>query len=118
VTYTFMPWAIRWEQQINLKLLGNGFYALHNMDGLLRGDLYSRYQAYAIGRQWGWLSPNDIREKENMNPIEAGDEYLTPMNMVPLGESGIEQTPKDEETKRAIEAIRILRISGRMTDGH
>lgn len=52
-----------------------------NPEGMLRGDIATRYKAYATGRQWGWLSANDIRDRENMNPIEGGDLYLTPSNM-------------------------------------
>lgn len=56
----------------------------HNLEGLMRGDLLSRYQAYAIGRQWGWLSVNKILNRENENEIgPEGDEYLAPLNMVP-----------------------------------
>jgi len=51
------------------------------VDGLLRGDIRSRYAAYAIGRQWGWLSANKVLEMENQNPIEGGDTFLNPMNM-------------------------------------
>ena len=40
---------------------------------MLRGDQKSRYEAYAIGRQWGWLSVNDIRRLENMPPVPGGD---------------------------------------------
>jgi hypothetical protein len=45
----------------------------------------SRYAAYAVGRQWGWLSADDIRTLENMNPLpdEQGKIYLVPMNMIP-----------------------------------
>ena len=56
--------------------------------GLLRGDMKSRYDAYAIGRNWGWLNPNDICNFEGMNPIDeekGGNEYLRPLNMVPAG---------------------------------
>ncbi|MEO1192392.1 MAG: phage portal protein [Pseudomonadota bacterium] len=60
-------------------------YIEHDLSGLLRGDVATRYQAYATGRQWGWLSPNDVRQLENMPPIDGGDEYLRPMNMAPLG---------------------------------
>ena len=65
------------------------YFAEHVVDGLLRGDVASRYQAYAIGRQWGWLSADDIRELENMNPLPDGSGriYLTPMNMIPAGEA-------------------------------
>lgn len=52
---------------------------------LLRGDLKSRYEAYALGRQWGWLSVNDVRREERMAAVPDGDEYLQPLNMVPLG---------------------------------
>lgn len=58
----------------------------HNLEGLMRGDLLSRYRAYAIGRQWGWLSVNAILARENENEIgPEGDEYLVPLNMVPAG---------------------------------
>lgn len=86
VTDTLMPWMVRWEQAINSSLLRyeekeDGYYVKHIADALLRGDTSSRYNAYAIGRQWGWLSVNDIRSKEDMNPIDGGDKYLTPLNM-------------------------------------
>jgi len=57
------------------------------IDGLMRGDLKSRYDSYAIGRNNGWLSANDIRRLENMNPLPPGqgDVYLIPLNMVPAG---------------------------------
>jgi hypothetical protein len=51
---------------------------------LLRADMKSRYEAYAIARQWGWKSANDILVAEGDNPIgAAGDIYLVPMNMIP-----------------------------------
>ncbi len=85
VTYTLLPWARRWEQAISRDLiLAPGYYfAEFLLDGLARGDLGSRYSAYAVGRNWGWLSVNEIRQKENMNPIEGGDDYLVPLNMTP-----------------------------------
>lgn len=81
---TVMPWCVRWEQAARrqLILVKDRFFAEHNLDMLLRGDQKARYEAYAIGRQWGWLSTNDIRRLENQNPIEGGDDdYLTPLNM-------------------------------------
>lgn len=81
VVYTIRPWLVRWEQEINRKLFNGNYFAEHVVDGLLRGDIKSRYDAYAVGRQWGWLSANDIRKLENQNSIDEGDIYLTPMNM-------------------------------------
>lgn len=85
VVYTLYPWLVRWEKAISAQLLlereRKDYFAEHLMTALLRGDTNSRYQAYATGRQWGWMSVNDIRALENMNSIEGGDVYLTPLNM-------------------------------------
>lgn len=58
----------------------------HDVTRLLRGDIQGRYAAYAIGRNWGWLSTNDVRAAEGLNPLGPnGDDYLQPLNMVPAG---------------------------------
>ena len=81
------PWLVIWEAEYRRKLIRpleqQIQFAEHVIDGLLRGDTASRYAAYAIGRQWGWLSPDDVRELENMNPIAGGNTYLVPINMMP-----------------------------------
>jgi HK97 family phage portal protein len=88
-TATLRKWLVRWEQEINRKLISplerNIQFAEHMIDGLLRGDISRRYSAYATGRQWGWLSVDDIRERENMNPLDdgSGKSYLVPSNMMP-----------------------------------
>jgi HK97 family phage portal protein len=89
VMFTLLPWARRWEQAISrdLILATNTYYAEFLVDALVRGDLKSRYDAYAVGRSWGWLSINEIRRLENMNPISNGDQYLQPLNMVPIGQN-------------------------------
>lgn len=85
LTYTLMPWLTAWSQEVNRSLLTQidrrDLYAEHVTQALLRGDLAARYQAYSQGRQWGWLSVNDIRELENLNAVEGGDVYLSPLNM-------------------------------------
>ncbi|WP_370002125.1 phage portal protein [Paenibacillus sp. RC84] len=95
VTHTIRPWLIRWEQTINWKLFDSNeskrFFAEFLIEGLLRGETKTRYEAYAIARQNGWLSVNEIRELENKNPIPGGDEYLRPLNMAVLGQ---EDEPK------------------------
>ena len=95
VKYTLDPWVIRWEQSLQRSLLlpgekGNYFIKL-NVDGLLRGDYQSRMNGYAVGRQNGWFSANDIREMENMNPIpdeEGGNLYLINGAMTKLADAG------------------------------
>ncbi|WIX32512.1 phage portal protein [Salinicola sp. JS01] len=85
VIYTLLPWLKRWEAAMRRDLLlpseRRDLYVEFNVSGLLRGDQKSRYDAYALGRQWGWLSVNDVRRLENMPPIAGGDRYLTPLNM-------------------------------------
>lgn len=87
IMYTMLPWFKMWEEAINAQLLTRaerqaGYYVEANMMGLLRGDAKSRAEAYAIGRQNGWLSINDIRRMENLNRIEGGDEYIQPLNYI------------------------------------
>jgi HK97 family phage portal protein len=95
VIHTMRPWLVRWEQAMQRDLLlqneWDEFFIEFLVDGLLRGDSESRYKAYATGRQWGWLSADDIREMENMNPLPEGigEAYLVPMNMKALGDGSI-----------------------------
>lgn len=90
VVHTLAPWIGAWEQAASRDLLVGAdkdrYFVELNVAGLLRGDLKSRWQAYALGRQWGWLSVNDICRRENEPNIgPQGDVYLQPMNMVPAG---------------------------------
>ena len=88
---TILPWVKRWESEINRKLfIDDRYYIRFNMEGLLRGDIKSRYEAYTKGRQWGWISANDVRRFENLAPIEGGDAYLQPLNMTEVG-SAVQQ---------------------------
>ena len=83
------PYVRRMEVELNRKLFREdepNLYAYFTVEGLMRGDLKGRYDAYATARQWGWLSVNDIRDLENLNPVEGGDIYLQPLNMVQSGE--------------------------------
>ncbi len=81
VTYTLGPWVNRYETAMS-SLLPAGQYVKINTNALLRGRTKERFESYAKGRQWGWLSVNDIREMEDQEPIEGGDVYLQPTNMV------------------------------------
>lgn len=116
VKYTLDPWVVRWEQSIARALLTpeekKTYFAKFNLDGLLRGDYQSRMQGYAIGRQNGWMSANDIRELENLDLIpdeEGGNLYLINGNMLPLKNAGAfanislkeekEEKPDDEQTQ-------------------
>ena len=93
VKYTLNPWVCRWEQALQRALLDDDekgkYFFRFNVEGLLRGDYQSRMNGYAIARQNGWMSANDIRELENIDRIPAelgGDLYLVNGNMLPLSQ--------------------------------
>ena len=107
VKYTLDPWVVRWEQAMQKALLSltekQQYFIKFNVDGLLRGDYASRMAGYAVGRQNGWLSSNDIRELENLNHIPenlGGDLFLINGAMTKLQDAGIfagtQKTEKEE----------------------
>ena len=77
VVHCIRPWLVNVEQALLSQLFTapDYYFPEHNLDAIMRGDLKSRYEAYKIGRDGGWLSKNDVRAKENMNPIPGGDDY-------------------------------------------
>ena len=116
VVDSLRSWLVRIEQAITRDLIGplerRTIFAEFLIDGMLRGDQASRYTAYATGRQWGWLSVNDVRRLENMNEIESGDVYLEPLNMKEAGtpdpETPDPETPAEDapEEKPAANSAR------------
>ena len=107
VKYTLAPWISRWEQAIQRSLLlmseRTRYFARFNVEGLLRGDYQSRMNGYAVARQNGWMSANDIRELESLDLIPAeqgGDLYLINGNMTKLEDAGLfAGQPKKEAPK-------------------
>ena len=86
--YTIQPWLARWEGELNRKLLTEKekgrFTFQFNMDELLRADPKTRSDYYDKGLKSGWLSVNEVRRRENLNPVEGGDKHLMPLNMTPI----------------------------------
>ena len=88
VKYCIDPWVIRLEKAFCRILLPvyerRKYFIKFNLDGLLRGDYETRMKGYSIGIQSGFMSLNEARTLENMNPIsaeEGGDSYLVNGNM-------------------------------------
>jgi HK97 family phage portal protein len=111
VTWCLMKWLRRWELEVDRKLFAESergkLFTEFLTAALLRGDTKTRYEAYNIARQGGWLNVNEIRAMENLNPIDGGDTYLEPLNMKPLGEPDPEPDPEpteeqDDENARAL----------------
>lgn len=93
--HTIRPWLRRIEARLNKALFGprerSQFYCEFNMDGLLRGDAASRAAYYTQLRNAGIITANEIRAKENMNPIQGGDELLVQGAMIPVSQAGQQQ---------------------------
>lgn len=118
VKYTLDPWVSRWEQSMARALLTpeekKQYFMKFNVDGLLRGDYQSRMSGYAVGRQNGWMSANDIRELENLDRIPeelGGDLYLINGNMTKLADAGLfgktETVPGKEESDEDEEVLEL-----------
>ncbi len=111
VTDCLMAIMVNWEQALSRDLLTEdeqGEYFFEFLaDALLRGDIKSRYEAFAIARNWGALSANDWRDKENMNRIPNGDIYLQPLNMI---EAGKEPPPPSPGGAKALLAYATMLV--------
>ena len=130
VKYTLDPWVVRWEQALSRSLFTpeekKRYFFKFNVEGLLRGDYQSRMNGYAVARQNGWMSANDIRELENLDRIPAedgGDLYLINGNMLPLVKAGAfantsltekEETAADEQSE---EILAVEKPGGRRAGG-
>ena len=119
VMHTLRPWIKRLEQSISRDLIvasdRNKYFAEFKIDGLLRGDTKSRYEAYGKAINDGWLSPNEVRAFENLNKADGLDEYRVPLNMGNAGDEPQEQEPapqpqQDDEPTPQDKEMLVLKI--------
>lgn len=114
---TLLYWAVTWEEGLAKALLRpeDARYFRLNMNAKLRADIQVRFAAYAQGRQWGWLSANDIRDLEDQPRIgPEGDVYLVPMNMIPASEAGSLPRSSDVDPDERSEQVKqLLGLIGR-----
>jgi HK97 family phage portal protein len=93
LTIHLNPYLVRIEQELQ-PLLGDDHFAEFLRDAIVRGDLGSRYAAYNVGLQAGFVTPNEVRIRENMDPLPGGDELRSPLNMAPASQT---QTPPQKK---------------------
>ena len=122
VKYTLDPWVVRWEQSLSRSLLSEDekkqYFFKFNLEGLLRGDYQSRMNGYAIARQNGWMSANDIRELEDLDklsPEQGGDLYLVNGNMLPLKKAGAYADKNNEKETDNEEVLELEKPRRRNT---
>jgi HK97 family phage portal protein len=100
-----LPWTVRFEQEANRKLFSQGRgrarpFLKINTAAIVRANIEAQYRALALGRQWGWLSVNDIRRTLDMEPIgPEGDVYLHPSSMAPMPERNDEKTASENKRR-------------------
>lgn len=102
-TDTLQPKLTGYEQEMSWKLLldselESGFFVRFNVDAMLRSDIKTRYEAYRVGIQAGFLKPNEARAKEELPPEEGGDQLMVNGNMVPITEAGAAYRAKGGDT--------------------
>lgn len=88
-TTSIIPFATKIEEALNFHLLTaqereSGYYFKFNTSAILRGNEEAQNKSFALGRQWGWLNVNEIRALKELNPIDGGDTYLSPLNMTDI----------------------------------
>jgi HK97 family phage portal protein len=104
VVHTIRPWVVKIEQSINRNLISPSskqYFAEHVLDGLLRGDIKTRFDSYRVAREWGWLNADEIRAFDNMAPLPdgKGQIYLQPLNMAEAGKKPLPPPEPKPEPK-------------------
>lgn len=96
-----MPWAKRWEQEVQWKLFSEeaeaDLFAEHSMLGVLRADHVTRADYYTKLFSIGAITDNEIRSKENIQPVDGGDVRYVPLNMAPVDDQGRQVVPQKPE---------------------
>ena len=106
VMHTIRPWLVRWEQAIQRCLINeDDVFAEFNAEGLLRGDTKSRYEAYASAITNGWMTRNEVRKIENLDPLDGLDEPIQQLNM---------GSPVNEPNTSGDYALMVQDIAGRL----
>ncbi|EDY5625460.1 phage portal protein [Salmonella enterica] len=101
VRYTMMPWVTNWEQELNRRLFTRaereaGYYVRFNLAGLLRGTAKERAEFYHFAITDGWMSRNEARAFEDMNPKDGLDEMLVSVNASRPAKSTTQENTQDE----------------------
>lgn len=85
IRFSVMPWVVNWEQELNRKIFTEaerkaGYFVKFNLAGIMRGTAGERATFYHAAITDGWMSRNEARQLEDMNPVEGLDEMLVSVN--------------------------------------
>jgi len=125
VVHSLRPWLIRIEQEMMRSLFSPAerkrFVVEHLVDGLLRGDTQTRYDAYGQAIQNGFMSRNEVRVRENLNPVDGGDELLIPLNMMPASQANSQNGNNGQadggqaSPDGSVRSLQVTAVAGRST---
>ena len=101
IRYSVMPWVVNWEQELNRKIFTEaerkaGYFVKFNLAGIMRGTAGERATFYHNAITDGWMSRNEARQLEDMNPVKGLDEMLVSVNAA-------QQTPNNKQTENTNE---------------
>ena len=110
VKFTLLPWLTRWERRLSLSLLTKEeretLFFEFLVDGLERGDGVARANYYNKGIQDGWLTRNEVRIRENLNPLKGLNEPLEPLNMARAADRDDDNSERSDEDEEQLENLR------------
>lgn len=96
VVDTLLSWMVRWEQELDRKLLkGTPYYTKHDVRALLRGDQAARSAYYTQLFHVGAIAPNEIRAWEDLDPYDDGDEHYLQLNIAPVRQINSNQAQRE-----------------------
>lgn len=92
VTYTLLPWLVRIERSLS-KLMPTPRELKFDTSAFLRADTINRYRSHQLGISSGFLTPNEARAIEGLEPYEGGDEFVMALPGSPMAGPGAEPPP-------------------------
>lgn len=92
VTYTLLPWLVRIERALS-KLMAAPRELKFDTSAFLRADTINRYKAHQMGIMSGFITPNEARAVENLEPYEGGDEFVMALPGTPMAGPGDNPPP-------------------------
>ncbi len=115
---TMLPWARVWKSSIEFFLLGEelGLDVEFDVRPMQRGDAQARATAYGLGIQWGWLTRNEARAMEGLDPIAGLDEPIVPLNMTPAAKLGEDPEPAPDDDAPPADPVKGKPSSGKGTN--
>lgn len=101
IRYSVMPWVVNWEQELNRKIFTEaerkaGYFVKFNLAGIMRGTAAERATFYHNAITDGWMSRNEARQLEDMNPVDGLDEMLVSVNAAQQSQQNKQQENSNE----------------------